>query len=711
MRNRTIGILSALAVVAVVLGLAPSAMASITVKCDTQSLQQKITNAPPGSTLLVEGHCVGTFHVAKNLTLTGNPHATLDAGGQGRTLTINDAPIVLLKGLTITGGQATLGGGIYHAAGPLRLERVTVTENTACCAASVDGGGIYSAGGTLTLLSSSIVGNQAQPLNDDTTTVAVRGGGIFNHGRLRIDHSHITSNTAQADASNHNGSSAGGGIYSEAGLVTLLESPVVGNRAMSNTGGFAGAAAQGGGVFSHGPLELQNSRVGMNVARAGAGGGGGAQGGGVFAESSLGISSSLVDGNRAILTPTYAGGGAAGGGVLDAAPDEIVTITASTFHGNIARASATFTPVADGGALTADSKSVTITSTTFSGNVAHATALSGDGTPVAAGGSVNVTTADHAAMSNVRILDSEAIADGGPPTAIGGGVAASGPLSLVSSAIRRNAVSAPNDTTFGPSVAQGGGLDNATGATTLVRTTISANRVTAAADGDNASATGGGVSAGKGLAARASTFSANSVTATAPGHQAQATGGGLSIAAATQVVNSTLAGNSVDASATGSGGSAIGYGGGIYANGGDSHVVNSTVARNTATVDGASADGRGGGVYREFGTLTLEATITGLNEAPSGQNCYGTVFSDGYNLMGHLGACAFNPKPTDLLNKAPILGQLTNNGGPTNTIKPLSGSPALNRIPAASCAVRRDQRGVKRPQGLRCDIGSLERKI
>jgi hypothetical protein len=187
--------------------------------------------------------------------------------------------------------------------------------------------------------------------------------------------------------------------------------------------------------------------------------------------------------------------------------------------------------------------------------------------------------------------------------------------------------------------------------------------------------------------------------------------GGLSIAATTRVVNSTVAGNSIFASATGAGGSAIGYGGGLYANGGDSHLINSTVARNRATVDGTSAASRGGGVYREFGTLTLEGTITGLNEATSGKDCYGTVFSDGYNLIGHLGECAFNSQPTDLLNKVPGLGQLANHGGPTKTIAPLAGSPVLNRIPDASCAVQRDQRGVKRPQGSRCDIGSFERKI
>jgi len=39
------------------------------------------------------------------------------------------------------------------------------------------------------------------------------------------------------------------------------------------------------------------------------------------------------------------------------------------------------------------------------------------------------------------------------------------------------------------------------------------------------------------------------------------------------------------------------------------------------------------------------------------------------------------------------------------------GSPALNRIPTGPCSVKVDQRGVKRPQGPRCDIGAYERKV
>jgi hypothetical protein len=47
---------------------------------------------------------------------------------------------------------------------------------------------------------------------------------------------------------------------------------------------------------------------------------------------------------------------------------------------------------------------------------------------------------------------------------------------------------------------------------------------------------------------------------------------------------------------------------------------------------------------------------------------------------------------------------------PTQTTPILATSPALNAVPIAACQVHRDQRGVRRPQGKRCDVGSFERK-
>src|SRR5204863_2117207 len=60
------------------------------------------------------------------------------------------------------------------------------------------------------------------------------------------------------------------------------------------------------------------------------------------------------------------------------------------------------------------------------------------------------------------------------------------------------------------------------------------------------------------------------------------------------------------------------------------------------------------------------------------------------------------------------LDTLKDNGGPTQTVGLLPGSPAIGAIPltaGGACLVglNTDQRGVARPQGKRCDIGAVEK--
>jgi hypothetical protein len=56
-----------------------------------------------------------------------------------------------------------------------------------------------------------------------------------------------------------------------------------------------------------------------------------------------------------------------------------------------------------------------------------------------------------------------------------------------------------------------------------------------------------------------------------------------------------------------------------------------------------------------------------------------------------------------------MLGPLADNGGPTQTRLPLSGSPLLGSVGGLVCSTAGDdQRGVSRPQGAACEAGAVE---
>ncbi|HTI97718.1 MAG TPA: choice-of-anchor Q domain-containing protein [Dongiaceae bacterium] len=82
-----------------------------------------------------------------------------------------------------------------------------------------------------------------------------------------------------------------------------------------------------------------------------------------------------------------------------------------------------------------------------------------------------------------------------------------------------------------------------------------------------------------------------------------------------------------------------------------------------------------------------------------------TIVDLGHNLSTDASAALTNA--TSLKNTDPMLGALTNNGGPTLTFALRPGSPALDAADTAT-APATDQRGVPRPQGVAADIGAFE---
>jgi uncharacterized repeat protein (TIGR01451 family) len=117
--------------------------------------------------------------------------------------------------------------------------------------------------------------------------------------------------------------------------------------------------------------------------------------------------------------------------------------------------------------------------------------------------------------------------------------------------------------------------------------------------------------------------------------------------------------------------------------------------------------------YQDTGTAALTLLGVILANTPSGQtDCYnsgGTVTapSANRNLIEN-NATSGNACGTPYSTSDPNLGSLANNGGNTWTHALLSDSPAIDAVPVISCTVTTDQRGVNRPQGAACDIGSYE---
>ena len=168
--------------------------------------------------------------------------------------------------------------------------------------------------------------------------------------------------------------------------------------------------------------------------------------------------------------------------------------------------------------------------------------------------------------------------------------------------------------------------------------------------------------------------------------------------------NSTIAGNTTS------------FGGGGILNIGTMAVTNCTISGNS--YQGYQDNGRvnGGGIYNET-SLTLNNTIVAGN---TGNDIYGQVQPTGaYNLIGDgsglppLATSNLIGTTANPLNS--LLGPLANNGGSTQTMALLPGSPAIDAgsnalaVDANGNSLTTDQRGTGFPRilGHSVDIGAI----
>lgn len=131
-------------------------------------------------------------------------------------------------------------------------------------------------------------------------TAAEYGGGLYNDGRATLDDVTISANTVMTD---------GGGIYNNVGGVVTLTNVVVNNNQVSG--------GPGGGIFNFGTVILSDVVISGNVASG--------SGGGLLTQGSASLNRVTLDGN---VSSAQSGGGIANDGDL--------TLTDVTLKGNTA---------------------------------------------------------------------------------------------------------------------------------------------------------------------------------------------------------------------------------------------------------------------------------------------------------------------------------------------------------------------------------------
>jgi hypothetical protein len=316
---------------------------------------------------------------------------------------------------------------------------------------------------------------------------------------------------------------------------------------------------------------------------------------------------------------------------------------------------------------------------------------------------------------------------------LGGAInVAGGSLTLNNSSLSNNTAQGGRggDSTGGSpgGVGLGGAIYVGGGAVTLNNSTLSDNTAQGGNGGNGEGSAGYGgngwggaiyVNGGASATLINSTLSGNKAQGGAGGHsisphggvqggnQGSGEGGGLFSDGTVTLTNVTLSGNS----AVG----ALGNGGGLFSDG--------TLTLTNATVSGNSA-GSGGGLFNgDHGTLTLtNVTVSGNTAQGAGgvangesRLLSGTVTLTNSIVAGNTSGPFSSNISGDysashsLVGGDPMLAPLGDYGGPTQTMAPLPGSPAIDAGDSTAPGLpNTDQRGFARISGAAVDIGACE---
>jgi hypothetical protein len=463
----------------------------------------------------------------------------------------------------------------------------------------------------------------------------------------------------------------------------------------------------GGGISNNGTLTVSDCIVRDNTALDDTGFDNNGNGGGISNNGTLAVSNSTISNNSAQNNASFASSESSGngGGITN---NGTLTVSNSTISNNSAQNNAFFAFLedgGDGGGIT-NNGTLTVSNSTISNNSAQNNAFigfsesSGNGGGISSNGTLsitNTTISNNSSQNN----DFQSFASGN-----GGGISSNGTLAASNSTIADNSLSG---------FFNAGSAISSVGSLNLSGTAISGNS--------------GGTITVSYINGGTTTITDCSLTSNPSGEACVEGNGSLT------VTNSTIADNG-------------GYG--VWNGSGTATVSNSTIAGNAgygfrnndtltvsnSTIAGNSAGGIENIAFSSNATVLLVSTTVAFNgghqlfsasglgppratatvqlrntivagdgsSANLAAGSAGTFSSLGYNLSSDDGG-GFLTAPGDLTNTDPRLGPLQDNGGPTQTMALLAGSPALNAGDPAQLGVA-DQRGVVRSGGV--NIGAYQ---
>jgi hypothetical protein len=642
------------------------------------------------------GGLAGAVLNANNVTLDGN--AALAGAG------ILQSGSATFTGGAIKNNSALSGAGVYQsllvAATAVRpsatFDGTTFTNDVAngSTLANFGNGGAIWNQATLTVRNATFTGNQAVA-SSTASTITGWGGAIYNGPlaandlpTLNISSTQLNGGTASSNAVIGGGIANVGNVFGFAGAT---------NGALTATGvTFSKIAAQAaGGVYTAGATSITASTFDQNKATHASAG----IGGGLYAAKSQAAGPNV---NVVVDSTAFTGNTATilGGGIALGYPAALELRNGSVVTHNDSAASAG--GIYNSGALTVRNSEVSHNSAAFEGGGIY-------------NGSNTATDAPTLTLDNASVDSNTAVSAGGgivttanaTLTATGGEVNQNTAVGAGGVYVGDNAAASFDGTHFvqNAATASGGGAILNSGTLSLTHVLLDLN---AAIHTTGNVGLGGAIYSGSNndgvttkLTIAASTISNNNAWA---GAALVTFSPGSGIVNQTSIDRSTIAGNTNGTNV------------GTIEQFHPLSITSSTITDNTAA-SGASA-----GLYLIApASVSLAGSILSNN---SGGSCSGAPVDGGYNLADPGDAsCGFTAAKHDVA-AAPQLGALGDNGGPTTTRLPGPASPALDKIATntstgISNAVTGsaitlcgsgalDQRDVARPQGAKCDIGSVE---